>query len=130
VRIWPIAILATLVLFGTELFFTTLNQYKFNNPFIPIYGIPLFHLIWGAGSGLIFVFFLKKEFWKKLVIILVFTIFVEIFEYISSQIGNHSMFGNYNIVYHFIQDFVILSFLAWISEGMFKERIYPNALEK
>lgn len=130
VDLWPISILAALVLFGAELFFTTLDQFKFNNPLLPIAGIPLFHLIWGAGSGLVFIYFMKKEFGKKLVIILVFTIFVEIFRYFATQVGNHSMFGNFDLVHHFVENFIVLSFLAWVSEGMFKERIYPNAIEK
>lgn len=130
IELWPIALLAALVLFGTELFFTSLNLYKFNNPFLPIAGIPLFHLIWGAGSGLIFIYFMKKEFGKKLAIILMFTVIVEIFGYFSFQVGNHSMFGNFNRVYHSVEDFIVLSFLVWIAEGMFKKRIYPNAFEK
>jgi hypothetical protein len=129
-KLWPISLLAALALFGTELFFTSLKQYKFNNPFLPIVGIPLFHLIWGAGSGLIFIYFMKKEFGKKLAIILVFTIVVEIFGYFSSEVGNHHMLGNFSRVYHFVENFITLSFLAWISEGMFKDRIYPNAFEK
>jgi len=108
-ELWPISILAAFVLFGTELFFTNLNQYKFNNPFLPVAGIPLFHLIWGAGSGLIFIHFMKKEFGKKITIILVFTIIVELFGYFSFQVGNHSMFGNFNVVYHFVEDFIVLS---------------------
>lgn len=49
-KLWSISLLAALALFETELFFTSLKQYKFNNPFLPIVGIPLFHLIWGAGN--------------------------------------------------------------------------------
>lgn len=126
----PIALLSAIVLFGTELFFTSLGLYKFNNPLLPIAEIPLFHLIWGAGSGLLFVHFLKKEFSKKIVVVFVFAILTEAFSYVSKLVDNHSMFGNFNPLYHIVENFVILSFLAWISEGLFKDRIYPNALEE
>lgn len=122
----PIGLLAAIVLFGAEMYFLSLGLHKYNNPFLPIAGIPLFHLTWSAGSGIIFAHFLKKEFSKKLVIIFIFTVLTMLFGYISDTVGNHTNMGSFNDVYHFILDFFILGVLAWVAEGIFKERIYSN----
>lgn len=50
----PVALFSVIVLFGAEVYTLTLGLGWFNNPFLPIVGVPLFHLVWGAGSGIIF----------------------------------------------------------------------------
>lgn len=125
----PVAVLSMLVLFGIEMFVQALELTKFNNPFLPVAGIPLFHLLWGAGSGIIFVYFMKKEFIKKAFIIFVFTFIAGIFGYISEKIGNHSHMGNIHDTYNYILDYLTLVFLIWAAEGLFMKSIYPNAVE-
>ena len=122
----PVGFLAAILLFGVEIFFSLLGLHKFNNPLLPVAEIPLFHLVWAAGSGIIFVNYLKKEFSKNLIIIFFFTVLTEVFTYISDTVGNHSNLGNFNDIYHFIVDFTTLAVLAWASEGLFKERIFSN----
>jgi len=126
----PISILSALVLFVFEMFLHGLDLAMFNNPFLPIADTPFFHLIWGAGSGLIFVYFMKKEFKKKVLVILIFALLTGIFGFISEKVGNHNHLGNFNDLYNFMFDYVTLVFLIWIAEGLFMRRIYPNAIEK
>ena len=124
----PLGMLAAIVLFGVELYFKSLGLHKYNNPFLPVAGIPLFHLFWGAGSGIIFINYMKREFSKKLIIIMLFTILTGIFAYISDMIGNHANLKGFNDFYHIILNFATLSFLTWASEGLFGKRIYENTI--
>ena len=126
----PIAVLSALILFVFEMFLHGLDLAMFNNPLLPIAGTPFFHLVWGAGSGLIFVYFMKEEFSKKIFVILIFALITGVFGFISEKVGNHSHLGKFNDLYNFAFDYVTLVFLIWIAEGLFMRRIYPNALEK
>lgn len=122
----PVGILSALILFGVELYFQSLGLHKYNKPLLPIVGIPLFHLVWGAGSGIIFVHYLKKEFSQKLIIILFFTIITGLFAYFADMVKNHSNLKGFNEIYHITLNFFTLSFLAWASEGLFGKRIYAK----
>ena len=122
----PVGMLSAIILFGVEIYFISLGLHKYTNPFLPIAGIPLFHLIWGAGSGIIFMEYMKKEFSKKLVIIMFFTIITGVFAYISDMVGNHSNLRGFNDIDHFVLNFFTLSVLAWASEGLFGKQIYEN----
>ena len=125
-QLLPVAVLSVIVLFGVEVYFKSLGLHKYNNPFLPIAGIPLFHLIWGAGSGIIFVNYIKKEFSQKLIMILFFTILTGVFAYISDMVGNHSNLRGFNDLDHFVLNFFTLSFLIWASEGLFGKQIYET----
>jgi len=125
----PVAFLSAIILFGVELYFKSLGLHKYNNPFLPVAGIPLFHLFWGAGSGMIFVNYMKKEFSKKLIIISFFAILTSAFAYGSDMIGNHVNLKGFNDMYHIILNFFTLSILIWVSEGLFGERIYKDVAD-
>ena len=126
-RLLPLGILSALILFGVELYFMSLMMHKYNNPLLPIAGIPLFHLIWGAGSGIIFFNYLKKGFSKKLLVIFFFTILTQVFFYIANKVGSHTGLNGFNDMYHFILNFFTLSILAFFGEGLFGRNIYPDA---
>ena len=129
-QLLPAALLSAIVLFITEEFVHALELTKFENPFLPILGIPFFHLVWGAGSGIIFINFLKKEFSKKVLIIFLFALLTGLFGYISEQTKSHMHMGKFNDLSNLILDFASLSILAWSSEGLFGKWIYPNLVEK
>lgn len=122
----PVGVLSALILFGVELYFGSLGLHKYNRPLLPLAGIPLFHLVWGAGSGIIFVHYLKQEFSQKIIVILFFTIFTGIFAYFADMVGNHSNLKGFNEIYHLTLNFFTLCFLAWTSEGLFGKRIHAK----
>lgn len=122
----PVSLVGMIVLFGVDLFFTTLGLYRFINPLLPIAGIPLFHIAWGAGCAIVIMHYMKQEFGRKLVTIFFFTVLMGLFGYISEQVNGHTHLNDFNEVYNFILDFVALSFFVFLSEGLFRERIYPN----
>lgn len=123
----PVSLIAVIVLFAVDIFFTTLGLYRFNNPLLPIGGIPFFHLIWSTGGAIVIMNYMKREFSKKLIMIFFFTIISGLFGYVSEVVGGHSHLNNFNEVYNIALDFVSLSFFVFISEGLFSERIYHKA---
>lgn len=126
----PISILAMIILFVAEYFLISLNLYRFNSPMLPIGGIPLFHLIWGAGSGIVVLHYMKKGFTEKVVLIIFFTIVTLAFEYIAESIGAASHLGNFNEIHDAFEDLIILIALVWISEGLWGNRIHSNVPSK
>ena len=126
-EILPVSLVAMIILFGVDIFFTTIGLYRFNNPLLPIGGIPFFHLIWSAGGAIVIMHYMKKEFSKKLIMIFLFTIVSGLFGYISESVGGHTHLNNFNEVYNFVLDFVSLSFFIFVSEGLFGEKIYSKA---
>jgi hypothetical protein len=122
----PISIISLAVLFLSEEYLITTGLYQFTNALIPIFGVPLFHLIWGAGSGIIVMFFMPQKFVNKLFVILVFTFVTELFEYIPEHIDKAKHLGKFNEFHDFIQDFISLSLLVFFSEGFFSKRFNFN----
>ena len=123
-QLLPIAIFSAMVLFAAEYFLISLKLFRFNNPLIPIGGIPLFHLIWGAGSGLVFIHYMKKEFIKKLVLIAFFTIITLLFETFSLTIGASSQLNGFTTFHSAIVDILMLALLIGVSESLWGDRIY------
>lgn len=123
-QLLPVAMLSAIILFTAEYFLITLNLFKFNNPLLPIGGIPLFHLVWGAGSGIILIHFMKRELIKKVVLIIFFTIATLLFETISLAIGASSQLNNFTSFHSAIVDILMLITLTGISESLWAERIY------
>lgn len=122
----PVSFVAVIVLFVVEVVSINLGLYKFNSPLLPILGIPFFHLLWSAFGAILVMNYMKKEFSKKVIIILFFTVASGLFGYISDKVGGHSHLGNFNELTNFVLDFAALSLFVWASEGIFGERIYQK----
>lgn len=126
----PVAVLSAVILFAAEMFLITLNLYRFNNPMISIGGIPLFHLVWGAGSGIVVMNFMKRDFASKFLLVVFFTLVTLAFEYASESIGATTHLGRYTEIHDAFQDFTILITLVWISIGLWGEIIIPDTHSK
>lgn len=126
IELLPVGLLAAILLFAVEQFFFALGMFRFNAGLIMIAGVPLFHLFWGAASGMIFINYIREEFSKKIPIILLFAVLTEMFVYIAMSVGNFSFLGPYNFLFDFILNLVVLLILAQLSEGLFGRRIHQR----
>lgn len=123
-----ISIIGFIVLFFTEKYLVTLGLYEFTNPSLPIFGIPLLHLLWGAGSAIVFMNFMPKNFIKQIFILLIFTIVTMVFEYFPEHMGLTKHLGKFTEIHDAIQDFISLILVLWLSEGFFRKRIYKESI--
>ena len=71
-QLWPVGLIAALVLYITAFFFGTLGAYGFIDPFLSVLGIPFFVIVWAAGIGIVVIHYMPKEFYKKLIVIVIF----------------------------------------------------------
>ena len=124
----PIGIIALIVIFIIEEFVISLKLYQFNKPLINVLGTPFFNLIWGAGSGIVFMNYMKKEFLKQIPIVLFFALLTLGFEYIAEIAGVASHHGNYKEIHQFFIDFLALLLVKWISIGIFGNRLFKNQI--
>ena len=119
----PVSLLSALVLFASEKYLMTLGLYSFPNAFLPIFGVPFLHLLWGAGGGIIVMNFIPQSFAKKMFAILIFTVINGAFEQIPEMYGQAARLGAYSEFHDFIQDLLSLIIFVTISEGLLGKRI-------
>lgn len=127
--LYPAGLLAIGVISLQELFLINLHLHIFTNPVIPtlLNNVPFFHLIFAAGSGIFIMNFMKKEPYKKPIIILIFAFITTLFGYVSDKIGCCHLLGDFTIVHNFYQNYLVLCFLTLISEAFIYKRIYGNS---
>lgn len=125
--LFPIAIFAAGVIALQEAFLISLHLHIFNDPFIPINNVPLFHFIFAAGSGLFMMNYMNKEPLKKVLVILIFATVITTLAYISNIIKCCSLLGDFTIIHNFYQNFLVLCFLTLISEAFLYKKIYNES---
>ena len=125
----PVGVIALLVLFVIEQFLLTLNLYQFINPLVNIYGTPLYHLIWGAGSGIVYIHYMKRGFSKQVVIVIFFALLTTVIESITEAAGVASHLGGFTEVHEFFIDILALVLLKWISIGLYGGRILKDDMK-
>lgn len=122
----PVGIIAFIVLFVAEEFIISMGLYQFNKPLINIFGTPLYHLIWSAGSGIIYMNYMKKEFKNQVLVVLLFVLFTLGFEYLAELAGVASHLDNYTEIHQFLLDLAALVILKWVSIGLLGDKIIKN----
>lgn len=124
-QLFPAGLLAALVLYCTAFFFGTLGAYGFINPFLPVLGIPFFLIVWGFGVGIVLMHYMPKEISKKLIVIAIFTLISRLADYLALLTGYHIHYNFkwYNVI---IQDFVAISLVVFLSEGLLRKYIKCN----
>lgn len=122
-RFMSILLLSSAVLFVTDMYLISLKVYQFY-PSIPnIYGVPLFHILWGGLSGTVFMHYFIKFHNHRLLTIVLFTCLVVGLEKMVELAGMAQHLGTFNDAHEFIHDFFILTGLAWLVEWLvYKER--------
>ena len=118
----PAGLLAALILYCTAFFFGTLGAYGFINPFLSVMGVPFFLIVWGFGVGIVLMHYMPKEFYKKLIVIAIFTLVSRLADYFALLTGYHVHYNFkwYNVI---IQDFAAISLVVFLSEGVLRKKI-------
>jgi len=122
-RLWPISILSALLIFGATYWLVSVGLYKINIDFLPVFGIPFFFILWGAGNGIIYANYFGEKTYQRILAILGFSAVATVFEYILEHYKKIEHIGKYNEVHEFIFDAFILSTLAFLMMTLFKGRI-------
>ena len=125
----PVAVLSGLIVFSVEITLIKLDLYRFNDPIVSIGGVPLFLLLWGAPSGMVILQLMKKEFIKKIFIIILLSFAVLGLESVSEFVGAASHLGIFNNFVEVCIDFLMIVLVVWISEGLWGNKIYSSRNE-
>lgn len=124
-RLWPMAILGAVILFGSTFWLISVGLYKFNINFLMILGIPFFYVLWGAASGVIFAYYLGEKFIHRIIAILGFAGLVVFMEALVENVERAQHMGKFNNIYEYIFDVIILSTFAFIITNRFQSRLKP-----
>jgi len=122
----PVALISTVLLFSVEYFLISLKLYKFINPGISIGGIPIFHLAWGAGGGILVMHFMTKKFIEKVLLIVLFALITDGLERIVEAVGAASHLGKFTDIHEIFIDIIMLSTFVWISDSLWRKKIIPK----
>lgn len=125
-ELFPISFISMVILAFVNFYIVTLGLYKYYSPVVNVFGVPGFHIFWGAGAGLIFIHYMKPGFISKFLTVVFFTIVTLALEFIAEKAGVSSRLGDYTVIHSFFLDFSTLVVLLWISEGLYGDRIYKN----
>ncbi len=122
----PMAVLGIIALMTVDMYIISLNLYQFNKPLIPIFGAPIFHLLWAGGAGIVYIHYMRPGFTRKFVNVVMFTIITMALEYIAEQAGVAQRLGGYSYLHSALLDFATLVVILWIAEGLYGDRIYEG----
>lgn len=126
--LWPMAILSAAILFGSTEWLISIVAYRFNINFLPILGIPLFYIIWGASSGLVYIYHARGSIYKRLVLTILFPMLLLVMEKFVENANRVEHLGKFTDIHQFVFDISILLSFAYLSDNIFRERI--NRIKK
>jgi hypothetical protein len=123
-QLWPVGLVSLAALFGTELFFMALQMYGYENPLLPILGVPLGYLLFAGAGGIIALHFMPEAFGRKIVLITIFAFLLRWTDFLALRYGTHVHDTKFTAYHNFFQNFVIIALVVFISEGLFQTRIH------
>lgn len=120
----PVSMVSIIVVGIINLLGITLGLFRYNRPFLDVFGIPLFHLLWAGVAGIIFIDYMKPRFSHNLLILVYSTVLVEVLAYIAELAGSFERLGNYSYYHNAVIDFSALAVILFLSESLYKYKIY------
>ena len=120
----PISLISIIVVGIVSLMGINLRLFQYNVPFLDIFGIPLFHLLWAGIAGIVFIEYMKPRFSHNLLIVIYSTALIQGLAYVSELAGKFQRLGNYNYYYNAVLDFASLAIILLLSESLYKFKIY------
>ncbi|MCL5290222.1 MAG: hypothetical protein M1489_04200 [Firmicutes bacterium] len=126
-ELWPCGILGAAVVFETWLLLQGLHLSWFKDGFLPIAGVPIGQLLWGAAAGIFVAALLPLEFGGKIFIAIISTLLSSGFGYLSEHITRDHVHSRYfSDTENMVLDFIMLSLFIWFAEGLFHNRIHQK----
>jgi hypothetical protein len=126
-ELWPVGLVSSALIFFLSLYLSSIGLARFSMGFLPIYGIPFFHLVWTFGAGIILINFMHGDFLKRASLIFFFGVIALALDVFSVAVGGHIHSSNFNFLHSFIFILTRLIVFVWIAEGLFEERIYGHS---
>lgn len=120
----PVGLLAVSLLFFSQEVLISLGLMRYQKGLVIIMGIPMFQFFWAFAAGILLINYMPEEWARKLPVILIFSLVVQLLAYIAQLVGNLQLLGAYNNGYDLLLNFIGLSFGVWVAEGLFKKQIY------
>lgn len=125
----PIGLIAAIVLYVIGSLLISLDVVKFKQDIFFFARQPIFYLLWGAGSGILLMNYIEKEFSKKIPLVILFALGALAFEHVAEILGAYKHVEKFTFTLTFIVNIFALSLLVWVSEGLFGDRIHKHKVK-
>lgn len=127
--LWPIGILSSGLMLSSHFFLISLGLSHFNEGFLTLAGIPVFHLVWSFGAGILLIGLLPKNFYAKATTIIVFGLLTLFLDMLSVKVGGH-VHQNLSFLNSFIFILYRLIAIVWVAEELLGEKMYKKSYLK
>lgn len=126
-QLWLVGVISFFLLFIVDFIFVQLGYYKFYNELLPIGGIPIAHLIGGAGGGILLMNWMKRNPLYKIILVVFFSGLLSLSELVHIYYGVMVHSNRYTNLEGFVLNIAGLSILVWLSlAAVGEERIYEG----
>lgn len=122
----PIGLIAAIILYLVGSVLISLGVISFKKDIFFFARQPVFYLVWGAGSGILLMNYIKEEFGKKVPLVILFAMAALVFEHIAELVGSYKHIEKLTFTLTFIINIFALSLLVWVSEGLYGNRIHKR----
>ncbi|HBV96032.1 MAG: hypothetical protein JL50_05325 [Peptococcaceae bacterium BICA1-7] len=114
-EIWPVAVVGIIWQFIMNYMMIEGGYYRFNSWIVIIAGVPLFHLIGGAGGSILLLNWMKRNPLYNVILVLFFSGLLLLSESIMIRYGAFQYTNGFNSFLSYLQNVAGLSILVWLS---------------
>jgi hypothetical protein len=122
-ELMPVSLIAIIVVGIANLVGINLGLFRYNRPFLDVFGIPLFHFLWAGVAGIIFIDYMKPRFSHNLLMLVYSTALIQVLAYAAELAGVFEPLGSYNYYYNAMIDFASLAVILLLSESLYKYKV-------
>ncbi|HPZ42571.1 MAG TPA: hypothetical protein PL078_01080 [Bacillota bacterium] len=123
-ELWPVGFISSAVFFTVHLNLLSTGLSSFPNGFLTVFGVPFFHLVWVFGAGILLMNYMQRDFTRRLMVLIIFTLLGFCLDLFSVSVGGHIHSSSFDPINSLGLIFFRLIVFVWFSDGFFAERIY------